>query len=62
MKLKSYYIRENFKNQGEFARFLGVSQSLVSLWFKGHRKISRDQAVNIYRKTNGKVSLREMLT
>lgn len=62
MKLQSYYKREKFKSQEDFARFLGVSPSLVCMWFKGIRPVSRKAAVNIYYKTDGKVSLRELLT
>jgi DNA-binding transcriptional regulator YdaS (Cro superfamily) len=61
MKLKDYY-DENFKTQEDFAKFLGVDQSLVSRWFNGKRTPSKRDALVIALKTKGVVSVQEAIT
>jgi DNA-binding transcriptional regulator YdaS (Cro superfamily) len=61
MKLKEYYEKGNFRNRADLARFLGVHPSLVTRWLNGDRAISKEKAVLIEKKTQGKVSLRDCI-
>jgi len=56
MKLKQWINSEQM-SQGEFARSLEISRSLVSMLCNGTRSPSIDMAITIYDATEGAVSL-----
>ena len=61
MKLREYFEKEKFRNQRDFARFLGVDPAQLNRWLTGRRGISKKAALLIFEKTKGKVSLRDSI-
>ena len=53
-KLKAYLKRNNLK-QGEFAKMLGVGESLVSLWISDKRRPGRNRLVQLSQVTGIKI-------
>ena len=49
------YIKKRGITQKQFGRLLGVSQSQVSQWLTGKKRINGDWAPEIERKTKGEI-------
>lgn len=59
MDLKTYLVKQGLSQQ-EFGKLIGVTQSLVSRWYKDSRYVSAEKAVVIEQKTNGKIRRKDL--
>jgi len=59
MDIRSY-LAETGHTQAEFAKAVGVTQSMVGHWLNGRCRIVAEKAVEIERATNHRVSRHEL--
>lgn len=60
MRLREYLDRERLSN-GEFAKLVGVSDSLVSRWLSGQKRPSLDTLEAIRNATRGAVTAEDFM-
>lgn len=56
----SKYLAKNKLSQDGFAKQIGVSQGLVWQWITGKTRITVERAIEIERKTDGKITRHEL--
>lgn len=54
------YLEKHGISQEQFARTIGVSQGLVWQWLDGRTRITAERAVQIEKKTAGKVRRKDL--